>query len=148
MKSCNCIKEGDGSGGKFSTVAIQLLLWAIYYFTYLRLSRLKFRLLLCSVIKFRAQLKAAQLAKFSFMSRHIIVCHDISKLWEDKSSAGCDIRLRHQASPGIVKLSRPHHSFEGITLVATQMFCRDLNFCRDIIFCRDPTFVLPSVLTK
>ena len=25
MKSCNCIKEGDGNGGKFSTVAIQSL---------------------------------------------------------------------------------------------------------------------------
>ena len=64
----------------------QLLLWAIYYSIYLRLSRLKFRLLLCAVIKFRAQLKAAQLASFSFMSRHIIVCRDISELWENKSS--------------------------------------------------------------
>ena len=132
----------------FSTVAIQLLLWAIYYFIYLRLSQLEFMLLLCAVIKFRAQLKVAQLANFSFMSRHIIVCRDISNLWEDKSSAGCDIRLRHQASHDIVKLSRPHHSFEGITLVATQMFCRDLNFCRDISFCRYLTLVLPSVLTK
>ena len=92
MKSSICFKEGDDSEGSFSTVAIQLLLWAIYYFIYLRLSRLKFRLLLCAVIKFRAQLKAAQLANFSFMSRHIIVCRDISKLWEDKLSSGYDIR--------------------------------------------------------
>ena len=111
-------------------------MWAIYYSIYLRLSRLQFRLLLCVVIKFRAQLKAAQLASFSFMSRHITICRDISELWEDKSSSGCDIRLRHQASHDIVKLSQPHHSFEGITLVATQMLCRDINF------------VLPSVLTK
>ena len=60
---------------------------------------------MCAVIKFRARLKAAQLTNFSFMSRHIIVCRDISKLWEDMSSSGCDIRLRHQASHDIVKLS-------------------------------------------
>ena len=59
MKSCNCIKEGDDSGGSFSTVAIQLLLWVLYYFIYLLLSRLKFRLQLCAVIKFREKLKAA-----------------------------------------------------------------------------------------
>ena len=53
---------------------------------------LNLRLLLCAVIKFRAKLKAAQLANFSFMWRHIIVCRDISKLWEDKLSSGCDIR--------------------------------------------------------
>ena len=105
-------------------------------------------LLLCAVIKFREKLKAAQLANFSFMSRHIIVRRDISKLWEDKLSAGCDIRLRHQASHDIVKLSRPHHSFERINLVATQMFCRDLNFFHDGTFGRDLTLVLPSVLTK
>ena len=46
----------------------------------------------CAVIKFRAKLKAAQLANFPLMSRHIIVCRDISKLWEDKLSSGCDIR--------------------------------------------------------
>ena len=49
---------------------------------------LNLMLLLCAVIKFRAKLKAAQLANFSFMSRHIIVCRDISKLWEDKLSSG------------------------------------------------------------
>ena len=38
------------------------------------------KLKLCAVIKFRAKLKAAQLANFSFMSRHIIVCRDISEL--------------------------------------------------------------------
>ena len=92
MKSCNFFKEGDGSGGSFSTVAIQSLLWALYYFTLLRLSRLKFWLQLCAVIKFRAKLKAAQLANFPLMSRHIIVCRDISKLWEDKLSPGGDIR--------------------------------------------------------
>ena len=42
-----------------------------------------FRLQLCAVIKFRAKLKTAQLAHFSLMSRLIIVCRDISKLWED-----------------------------------------------------------------
>ena len=50
------------------------------------------RLQLCAVIKFRAKLKAAQLANFPLISRHIIVCRDISKLWEDKLSSGCDIR--------------------------------------------------------
>ena len=53
---------------------------------------LNLRLLLCAIIKFMAKLKAAQLANFSFMSRHIIVCRDISKPWEDKLSSGCDIR--------------------------------------------------------
>ena len=52
---------------------------------------LNFKLQLCAVIKFRAKLKAAQLANFSLMLRLIIVCHDISKLWEDKKSSGCDI---------------------------------------------------------
>ena len=53
---------------------------------------LNFRLQLCAVIKFRAKLKAARLAHFSLMSRLIIFCRDISKLWEDKLSSGCDIR--------------------------------------------------------
>ena len=53
---------------------------------------LNFRLQLCAVIKFRAKLKAAQLANFSLMSRLIIVCRDISMLWEDNKSSGCDIR--------------------------------------------------------
>ena len=53
---------------------------------------LKFRLQLCAVIKFRAKIKAAQLVNFSLMSRLIIVCRDIIKLWEDKLSSGCDIR--------------------------------------------------------
>ena len=53
---------------------------------------LNFSLQLCAVIKFRAKLKAAQLAHFSLLSRHNIVCHDISKLWEDNKSSGCDIR--------------------------------------------------------
>ena len=53
---------------------------------------LNFRLELCAVIKFSEKLKAAQLAYFSLMSRLIIVCRDISKLWEDKLSSGCDIR--------------------------------------------------------
>ena len=50
------------------------------------------RLQLCVLFNFRAKLKAAQLANFPLMSRHIIVCRDISKLWEDKFSPGCDIR--------------------------------------------------------
>ena len=52
---------------------------------------LNFRLQLCVVIKFRAELKVALLAHFSLMSRLIIVCLDISKLWEDNLSSGCDI---------------------------------------------------------
>ena len=42
---------------------------------------LNIRLQLCVVIKFRAKLKVAQLAHFSFMSRHNIFCRDISELW-------------------------------------------------------------------
>ena len=94
---------------------------------------LNFRLQLCAVIKFRAKLKAAQLANFPLMSRHIIVCRDISKGWEDKLSSGCDIR--HFMT--LLSCRDPHHSFEGIALVATQMFYRDLNFFRDITFGRD-----------
>ena len=52
---------------------------------------LNFRPQLCVVIKFRANLKVALLAHFSLMSRLIVVCRDISKLWEDKISSGCDI---------------------------------------------------------
>ena len=44
---------------------------------------LNFRLQLCDVIKFWANLKAAQVAQFSLLSRLIIVFRDISKLWED-----------------------------------------------------------------
>ena len=73
------------------------------------------RLKLCAVIKFRAKLKAAQLANSPLMSLHMIVSRDILKLWEYKLSSGCD----NQAFHDIVKLSRPHHSFEGIVLVAT-----------------------------
>ena len=52
---------------------------------------LNFRLPLLAVIKFRAELKVALLAHFSLMPRHKIVCRDISKLWEDNLSSGCDI---------------------------------------------------------
>ena len=52
---------------------------------------LNFRLQLCVVIKFRTKLKVAMLAYFSLMSRHKIVCRDISKLCEDNISSGCDI---------------------------------------------------------
>ena len=93
---------------------------------------------LYAVIKFRAKLKIAQLANFHLMSRHKIVCRDIFNLWWDKSSLGCDIKLRHMASQDIVKLSRPHHSFEGIALVATLSFCRDRNFCRDVTLLSRP----------
>ena len=41
---------------------------------------LNFRLPLCAVIKFRVELKVAQLANFSLMSRLNIVCCDISTL--------------------------------------------------------------------
>ena len=50
------------------------------------------RLKLCAVIKFRAKLKATQLANSSLISRHMIVCRDILKMWEDKLSHCCDIR--------------------------------------------------------
>ena len=53
---------------------------------------LNFGLQLCDVIKFREELKVSMLAHFSLMSRLIIVCRDISKLWEDNLSSGCDIR--------------------------------------------------------
>ena len=52
---------------------------------------LNFRLQLCAIIKFMAELKVALLAHFSLMSRLIIVCRDISKMWEDNLSSGCDI---------------------------------------------------------
>ena len=52
---------------------------------------LNFRPQLCAVIKFRAELKVALLAHFSLMSRLIIVCRDISELWEDNLSSGYDI---------------------------------------------------------
>ena len=39
----------------------------------------------------KGQIKVALLAHFSLMSRLIIVCRDISKLWEDNISSGCDI---------------------------------------------------------
>ena len=52
---------------------------------------LNFRPQLCVVIKERANLKVALLAHFSLMSQLIIVCRDISKLWEDNISSGCDI---------------------------------------------------------
>ena len=94
---------------------------------------LNFRLQLCVVIKFRANLKVALLAYFSLMSRLIIVCRDIIKLWEDIISSGCDIR--HFKT--YLSCCELHHSFEGIVLVATQMFYCDLNFCRDITFGRD-----------
>ena len=59
MKSCICSQERDESEERFSKVAIQSLLWAIYYLTLFRLSRLQFQLKLCAVIKFRAKLKTA-----------------------------------------------------------------------------------------
>ena len=33
MKSCSCFQERDDNERRFSTVAIQSLLWAIYYLT-------------------------------------------------------------------------------------------------------------------
>ena len=41
MKSCICSQERDESEERFSIVAIQSLLWAIYYLTLFRLSRLQ-----------------------------------------------------------------------------------------------------------
>ena len=92
MKSCICFQERDDSERRFSTVAIQSLLWAIYYLIYFRLSRLQFRLLMCAFIKFRAKLKVAQLANFPLMSRQLTSCSDITQWWEDNKSLGCDIR--------------------------------------------------------
>ena len=70
------------------------------------------------------------------------------------------LKLRHQESHDLVKLSRPHHSFEGITLVATPMLCRNINFvlpsvltsddinsCHDINFCCDISFCRDLVCT-
>ena len=94
---------------------------------------LNFKLQLCAVIKFRANLKVALLAHVFFMSRLIIVCRDITKLWEDIISSGCDIR--HFMT--YLSCRNLHHSFEGIVLVTTQMFYYDLNFCRDITFGRN-----------
>ena len=68
MKSCICFKEGDGGGGSFSTIAIQSLLWTLYYFIICTCRDLNFRPQLCVVIKFRANLKVALLAHFSLMS--------------------------------------------------------------------------------
>ena len=80
MKCCIFFKEGDGSGGSFSTVSIQSYC-GLFITSFICACRdLNFRLQLCVVIKFRAKLKAAQLAHFSLMSRLIIVCRDISKL--------------------------------------------------------------------
>ena len=91
MKSCICFKEGDGGEESFSTVSIQSLLW-LFITSFISACRdLNFRLPLCAVIKFRAELKVAMLAHFSLMSRLIIVCRGISKLWEDNISLGCDI---------------------------------------------------------
>ena len=91
MKSCICFKEGYGSEGSFSTVAIQSLLW-LFITSFISACRdLNFRLPLCVDIKFRAELKVALLAHFSLMSRLIIDCRDISKLWEDNISSVYDI---------------------------------------------------------
>ena len=89
------------------------------------------RLKLCVVIKFRAKLKAAQLASSPLMSRHMITCRDIIKLWEDKLSSGCDIR-------------------HFMTLLS----CRDhITLLKELLLSRHKCFVttsivLPSVLTK
>ena len=99
---------------------------------------------MCVVIKFRAQLKAAQLANISFMSRHIIVCRDISKLWEDKSSSDCDIRhlmtlLSCRDLITLLKellLSRPKCS------VATS-----ISFTTELLIATSPLFFL-HVMTK
>ena len=84
---------------------------------------LNLMLLLCAVIKFRAKLKATQLANFSFMSRHIIVCRDISKLWEDKLSSGCNIRH-----------------------LMTLLSCRDLNtLLKELLLSRPKCSVATSI---
>ena len=54
---------------------------------------LNFRPQLCAVIKFRTNLKVAQLAHFSHMSRLNVVCSDISKF----VGGQIIIRLRHPA---------------------------------------------------
>ena len=100
---------------------------------------LNLMLLLCAVIKFRAKLKAAQLANFSFMSRHIIVCRDISKLWEDKLSSGCD--FRH-----LIKLLSGH---DLITLLKELLLSRpkysvatSISFTIELLVATSPLFFL------
>ena len=64
----------------------------LFIFSFISTCRdLNFKLQLCVVIKFRVELKVALLAHFSNMSRHIFVCRNISELWEDNLSLGCDI---------------------------------------------------------
>ena len=58
------------------------------------------------------------------------------------------LRLRHKVFHFIVRMSRPHQSFEGIALVATQSFCHDRNFSCDITPGRDHCPFLPLVLTE
>ena len=119
MKSCNCFKGGDDNGGKSQQLQFNYYCWL--FITSLDCACHDFNvwLKLCVVIKFWAKLKAAHLANFPLMSRHMIVCRDISKLWEDKLSSGCDIKQ-----------------------FMTVLFCHDITFGRDI------TLVLPSILTK
>ena len=82
-----------------------------------------FRLQLCAVIKFRAKLKDAQLENFPLMSRHISVFRNISKLWEDKLSSGCDIR-------------------HFMTLLS----CRDLTtLLKELLLSRPKCFVATSI---
>ena len=92
MKSCVFFQGRDESEGRLSKVAIQSLLWAIYYLNLLRLSRCPCHAKLCAVLKFRAKLKTAQLENSPLMSRHMIVCRGILNLWEDKLSSSCDIK--------------------------------------------------------
>ena len=143
MKSCIRFKEGDGNGGKSQQLQFNYYCWIFIILLNCACRDFNVRLQLCAVIKFRAKLKAAQLANFPLMSRHMIVCRDILKLWEDKLSSGRDIR--HFMT---LLSCRDHTTLLKELLVANQMFCRDLNFCHDITFGRDLTLVLPSVLTK
>ena len=82
------------------------------------------RLKLCVVIKFRAKLKAAQLANSPLMSRHMIVCRDILKLWEEKLSSGWEIR-------------------HFMTLLS----CRDhITLFKELLLSRHKCFVMTSAL--
>ena len=98
------------------------------------------------------------------MSRHMMVCRDILKQWEDKLSSSCDIRCFVSLSgcrdlTNLLKelfISRPNHSVATEISVATKPlvatialfflqyllshdnnFCCDFNVCRDTSFCRD-----------
>ena len=67
---------------------------------------------MCVVIKFRAKLKTAQSANF-------LLCHDIRLFVATYLTSGGTSHPLAATYGVSFKMSRPHHSFEGIALVAT-----------------------------